>query len=292
MEKGLIYALIASFFWGANPILVKRGLVHSNVSSASLVQQTAIMLTLVMAAWLGDELQPAALSWRVVGLLIATGFVGAYLGRTLFVWSVDRVGAAKSQALVNSSPLVTVLLAIVFLGEAISWQICLGALLISTGIIFISRADGEAEAVAAPKVLSLVSLLAVLCYGLVPVMKKFVTDMGALPVLSSLIMHTSGLGFLLTLGNLLKIELKWEAIPSSSVLYFTSAGILYALGSVCTFKALQLAPASIVAPVWSAQPVVSFILARLSLQGIERVTFKDGIAVLLVVGGVLVLRTG
>ena len=292
MERGLLFAVIACLLWGTNPILIKRGLVGSNVSAATLVQQATILLTLVVAAWLEGQLQSAGLPLPVIGLLVATGFVGAYMGRTLFVRSVDRIGAARSQALVNSSPLVTVLLAVIFLREAVSWQIGAGALMISAGLVFVSQADTDPKAVAAPKVLSAVSFLAVLCYGLVPVMKKLGTDLGALPVLSSLIMHASGLVFLLTLGSLLKIELKWEAIPSSSAFFFVTGGVLYALGSICTFKALQLAPASVVAPVWSAQPVVSFVLAKLSLRSIEQVTFRDGIAVTLVVGGVLVLRTG
>ncbi len=59
-----------------------------------------------------------------------------------------------------------------------------------------------------------------------------------------------------------------------------------------TLKALIHAPASIAAPIWSAQPIVSFFLAKATLKGIEDVTFKDGIAAVLVVLGVLVLRWG
>jgi len=55
---------------------------------------------------------------------------------------------------------------------------------------------------------------------------------------------------------------------------------------------LTYAPASVAAPIWSAQPIVSFFLAKATLQGIEEVTFKDGVAAVLVVLGVLVLRWG
>jgi drug/metabolite transporter (DMT)-like permease len=57
-------------------------------------------------------------------------------------------------------------------------------------------------------------------------------------------------------------------------------------------KALVHAPASVVAPIWSAQPIVSFFLAKTTLRGIEEVTFRDGAAAALVVVGVLVLRWG
>jgi drug/metabolite transporter (DMT)-like permease len=67
---------------------------------------------------------------------------------------------------------------------------------------------------------------------------------------------------------------------------------LYAIGSTFTFRALLHAPASIAAPIWSAQPIVSFFLVKLLLKGIEEVTYWDGIAAALVVAGVLVLRLG
>jgi drug/metabolite transporter (DMT)-like permease len=151
-----------------------------------------------------------------------------------------------------------------------------------------ARPDGKAGA---PR-LSLTAVLATLCYGVVPVLKKFGTDHGGPPVLGALVMHATGLTLLMTLGNLLKIERKWQRIPTASLICFVLAGFLYAIGSIFTLKALVHAPASVVAPIWSAQPIVSFFLAKTTLKGIEEVTFKDGAAAALVVIGVLVLRWG
>jgi len=91
---------------------------------------------------------------------------------------------------------------------------------------------------------------------------------------------------------LLKIELKWHKVPAGSVICFVAAGVMQAIGSVLTLKALVYAPASVVAPIWNTQPIVSFFLAKATLKGIEVVTFRDGIAAALVVVGVLVLRWG
>jgi drug/metabolite transporter (DMT)-like permease len=43
-------------------------------------------------------------------------------------------------------------------------------------------------------------------------------------------------------------------------------------------NALLYVPASVVAPIWNTQPIISFFLARITLKGIEVVTFRDGIA--------------
>ncbi|MBM2803718.1 MAG: family transporter [Deltaproteobacteria bacterium] len=276
METGVLYALIAGLLWGTSPVLVKRGLAHSNVSAATLIQQATILLTLLVAALLAGDLFAGNISRLALSVFCATGVVGAYLGRTLFVKSVDQIGASRAQSLNNSSPLVTVLLAGLFLGEPLTLTVVAGVILIISGVFFVTDPETKSNGTSR-RAITLPSVLAIICYGVVPVLKKFGTENGLL---------------LLTVGSLLKIELKWERIAPQSLTCFIAAGMLYAIGSIMTLKALVYAPASIAAPIWSAQPIVSFLLAKVTLKGIEEVTFKDGIAAVLVVLGVLVLRWG
>jgi drug/metabolite transporter (DMT)-like permease len=290
METGIFYALIAGLFWGSSPVLVKRGLVGSDVSAATLYQQATILLTLVLAAVLEGNPMAQRIAPLPLAVFIATGIVGAYLGRTLFVKSVAQIGASRAQSLNNSSPLITVLLAALLLGETLSVAVLGGVLLIIAGVFFVTTTDAQGEDSGAARTLTLTSIMATLCYGVVPVLKKFGTDLGGPPVLGALVMHATGLALLLTLGRLLKIELKWHKLPLSSFLCFVGAGVLQGIGSILTLKALLYAPASVVAPIWNTQPIISFILTKVLLQGIEVVTLRDGVAAALVVMGVLVLR--
>jgi transporter family protein len=291
METGIVYALIAGLFWGTSPVLVKRGLVNSNVSAATLCQQTAILLTLILFTLFEGSLFSGEISRIAVLVFAATGVVGAYLGRTLFVKSVAQIGASRAQSLNNSSPLVTVLLAALFLGERLTPVILVGVVLIVSGVFFITKVEPHGHE-SAGRTLTLTSILATICYGIVPVMKKVGTDTGGAPVLGALIMHATGLILLVTLGGLLKINLRWQKVPTDSWLCFVAAGVLQAIGSILTLKALVYSPASVVAPIWNAQPIVSFFLARSLLKGIEVVTIRDGMAAAMVVLGVIVLRWG
>jgi drug/metabolite transporter (DMT)-like permease len=292
MEMGVVYALCAGVFWGTSPVLVKRGLTGANVSAATLYQQATILLTLLLSALLEGDLVAGEISWDAVLIFSGTGVVGAYMGRTLFVKSVDQIGAARAQSLNNSSPLITVLLAAAVLHERLTLAVLIGVLLIISGVFFVTYNDAATEHTSTRRRISLAAVLATVCYGVVPVLKKIGTDHGGSPVLGALVMHATGLVLLMTVGNLLKIERKWQTIPARSFASFVSAGFLYAIGSIFTLKALVHAPASVVAPIWSAQPIVSFFLAKTTLKGIEEVTFKDGAAAALVVLGVLVLRLG
>ncbi len=290
METGIFYAVIAGLFWGTSPVLVKRGLVSSDVSSATLIQQAAILFTLILFTLWEGSVAKAQVSTIAILVFVATGVVGAYLGRTLFVKSVDQLGASRAQVVNNTSPLVTVLLAAVLLGERLTLTVLAGVLLIVSGIFFIPKGESQSGRLPLQPILTLTSIFATICYGLVPVMKKFATDSGGSPMLGALTMHATGLLLLVAFGSLLKIELKWQRVPTASFLCFVCAGMLQAIGSVFTLNALLYAPASVVAPIWNTQPIISFFLARIVLKGIEVVTFRDGIAAALVVIGILVMR--
>ena len=292
METGVVYALCAGVFWGTSPVLVKRGLAGADVSAATLYQQATILVTLCLSALVEGDLFAGNIPGDAVLIFAGTGIVGAYIGRTLFVKSVDQIGASRAQSLNNSSPLITVLLAAVALGERLSFAVLLGVMFIISGVFFVTQSNGATGDNNPQRRITLAAVLATLCYGVVPVLKKIGTDHGGPPVLGALVMHATGLMLLMTLGNLLKIERKWQRIPMNSLGCFVGAGFLYAIGSIFTLKALVHAPASVVAPIWSAQPIVSFFLAKTTLKGIEEVTFRDGAAAALVVLGVLVLRLG
>ena len=181
METGVLYALIAGLFWGTSPVLVKRGLAHADVSAATLYQQATILLTLVFSALLEGDLFARKIAPLPILIFGATGIVGAYLGRTLFVQSVDQIGAARAQSLNNSSPLITVLLAALLLGESLSPALLVGVLLIISGVFFVRERRSETKQSA--RLLTATSVLATVCYGIVPVLKKFGTDHGGPPVI-------------------------------------------------------------------------------------------------------------
>jgi transporter family protein len=273
-------------------VLVKRGLVDSDVSAATLYQQATILVTLMLAVLFEGNLLAQRILPLPLAVFVATGVVGAYLGRTLFVKSVAQIGASRAQSFNNSSPLITVLLAALLLGETLSPAVLGGVLLIIAGVFCVTKPEAEAQDSGAARALTGTSILATLCYGIVPVLKKLGTDLGGPPVLGALVMHATGLILLLTLGRLLKIELKWHKLSASSFVCFVAAGVLQGVGSILTLKALVYAPASVVAPIWNTQPIISFLLTKALLQGIEVVSLRDGVAAALVVAGVLVLRWG
>lgn len=292
METGIAYALAAALFWGTSPVLVKRGLRHSNVSAAVLQQQVGSVLTLVLIVVLPFGEARLLMPWTAAGVFVSVGLVGSFLGRTFALKGIDEVGASRAQSIVNSAPLLTAVYAVVLLGEAATPFIAIGVVLIVSGLLAITRGTSANDEDARPMTFSafLNPLLAIVFFGFGPILKKIAMLAGGTPVAGALITHVTGLALIMSFGQLLRINWR-EGIRTTadSYLFLLMSGVFQGVGSVFTYLAVAHAPAIVVAPIWNVQPLITFSLARLLLQDDESVTLKDGLAAVLVVVGVFFL---
>lgn len=292
METGIAYALAAALCWGTSPVLVKRGLRHSNVSAAVLQQGVGSVLVLVLIIVLPFGEVQLFMPWTAAGVFVSVGLVGSFLGRTFALKGIDEVGASRSQSIVNSAPLLTAVYAIVLLGETATPLILIGVVLIVTGLLIITRGAADDTDPGRPLSLRAVlnPLLAIVFFGFGPILKKVAMLAGGTSVPGALITHVTGLALIMSFGQVLRINWR-EGIRTTADSYFflLMSGVFQGVGSVFTYLAVAHAPAIIVAPIWNVQPLITFSLARLLLQGDETLTLKDGVAAVLVVAGVYFL---
>ena len=291
METGIAYALAAALCWGTSPVLVKRGLRHSNVSAAVLHQQVGSVLTLVLIIVFPLGEVRLFMPWTAAGVFVSVGLVGSFLGRTFALKGIDEVGASKAQSIVNSAPLLTAVYAVVLLGETATPLILIGVVLIVTGLLIITRGNPDDEDRRPLRLKAFLNpLLAIVFFGFGPILKKVAILAGGTPIPGALITHVTGLALVMSFGQLLRIN--WREgirITADSYFFHLLSGVFQGVGSVFTYLAVAHAPAIIVAPIWNVQPLITFSLARLLLQGDEAVTLKDGMAAVLVVAGVYFL---
>jgi transporter family protein len=292
LSLGIFYALTAGILWGIGPLLLKKGMTVSNVSAATLIEQYAAVLTVALLAAFSGELSASGLNAAAFWSFTAAGAVGASFGKIFYYKAIDKIGASKSTSIKNSSPILTVLLAFVLLGEELTFPVVAGLALIVAGIFVISHVEAKDGARPDRVGYFLYPLLAALCFGFNPVFKKIGIDSSAAPTLGALITQSTALIVMLSAGRFLKIKPKWERVPARSLVLFVVAGVTEAVGSLFTFYALIHAPTVIVSPVWRISPLVTFALARATLKGIEVVTLRDGVAAAFIVGGVFVLAQG
>ena len=208
VETGIAYALAAALFWGTSPVLVKRGLRHSNVSAAVLLQQVGSVLTLVLIMVLPFGEATLRMPWTAAGVFVSVGLVGSFLGRTFVLKGIDEVGASKAQSISNSAPLLTAVYAIVLLGETATPLILVGVVLIVTGLLIITRGTPDDKVTGRPVSYRafLNPLLSIVFFGFGPILKKVAMLAGGTAVPGALITHITGLLLIFLFGRVLRIE--------------------------------------------------------------------------------------
>ena len=139
MFYGECLALTSAVLWGAIPILVRKGLPHSNASVAVVLGLLASVPLLIGVFWLHPRWVTHAVTPHAAFWFAACGITGPCLGRLFNYLGVARLGAARATPLINASPLFTTILALVFLREQITLKIALGILSIVAGIVVLTR---------------------------------------------------------------------------------------------------------------------------------------------------------
>ena len=132
-------------------------------------------------------------------------------------------------------------------------------------------------------------LLAALCYSTNPVMVKLGLRSSNEPVLGAAIGMTAStvvyLVYFLGAGRTRELF----AVPQWVGWYFAASGLCSTLGVMSFFASLQYIPASVVAPLTAAAPLVTLTLSHFWLKETERITFYDIVGTLLIVLGVVLL---
>jgi len=74
------------------------------------------------------------ISWTTLIYLLASTFLTPVMGGTFYLKSLNLIGLSKSIAISGIYPFFTMVLAVLFLGESLTWFIVLGAILVAYGV--------------------------------------------------------------------------------------------------------------------------------------------------------------
>lgn len=132
-----IYALLSALFASLTAIFAKIGVTHINSNLATAIR-TFIVLLLAwgIVFFRGEYKSIHSLSKHTLFFLllsgIATGLSWIFYFKALQIGKVSQVAPVDKLSLA-----LTIILSVVFLGEALNWKTALGALLIIGGTLVI-----------------------------------------------------------------------------------------------------------------------------------------------------------
>ena len=141
METASLLAIISGVCWATNITIVKWALNRSHASAlvgATVGVTIAAIVSLILALVSGSSLPDSEVLWKfaIVGIIAPGSSQG------LFVSSIGSIGPARTSILIGTSPVFSVLLAVIFLDESWKTTIMIGTLLTVVGSALISWEKG------------------------------------------------------------------------------------------------------------------------------------------------------
>lgn len=216
------------------------------------------------------------LAWCL--MLGAFNFLG---GRNLSYLAVGRIGAARTGAIVGTSAVFASILAITVTGERPHWVVLIGTVVVVAGLAtalgrnILESAGGGSGGSGTSRVALIGYLLAfgaACCYGTTNVVVRALTLDYTSPLVVSTISLFFGVLLVAPVAGRQAMASLGVARRSPGFLAFAAlSGLAAAVGVNCTYFALQRAEVVVVAPIVSANPLFTLLLAALFLSVQENV---------------------
>lgn len=289
---GALWASLAGVGFGVFQAFNRRARIGFSVYWATFILLFVSALILAGASLLSEDLSvlktaPA----RVYVNFALAGFIHFFLGWTFLTISQNRVGAARTGALVGATPLFSVLVAALAFEEYLSLPLLVGVITVVAGVYLVSatRKNGASPDGRTWRD-SLFGLGTALCFAISPIFIR--GGLAELP--SPLLGVTIGMSIsALTYGLLLLIRrepLHQSTIPRDAVVFQLAAGAFVGLSTWARWIALGLAPVAVVLALGRLNVPIVIILSLLLVgQKAENVTGRIIVGATLIVIGSLML---
>jgi drug/metabolite transporter (DMT)-like permease len=138
MQVGVIVSLIASACYGAANVFGRINTKGLEPNAQAFGQLTAAFIFIIPAAIIFDStftLPNKPITWFALVLL---GLLNTAVATWLFYSLLNSVGSTRTSLVAYFIPLVGVILGILFMGESLSWNLFIGALMIVGGVLWVN----------------------------------------------------------------------------------------------------------------------------------------------------------
>ncbi len=272
MVEGLIFALLASLFWGMNGVLLRVGLRNEDVVSAT----TTIMLvvSLITLLFSAREVGSVELELRKLHYLFMAGFFSYFIARVITYRSVNEVGSSRAFSATSTRILFSAIFGYLLLRESLGTFTVVGTALMVTGLyIFTTERVDRRELY--------ISTSSGVFYGLASLLIKLGIMKSVF--VSAFIASISGFAALSTYAYMTG---RMKLVRNRFV--FLSA-LSLALGNISYFYSLSTSPLVIAVPLSNLYPLVTTALSYAFIRDLELVGIRTFAGSLLtVIGSVLI----
>lgn len=282
----VLFALGSALFAGLTSVLAKCGIRKTDSDAATAIRTIVVLIFSWLMVWIvGSATTITTLSTKTWVFLIlsglATGASWLCYFRALQLGNVNKVVPID-----KSSTVLTILLALVFLGEPVSWLKGIAVILIGIGTFMMIEKKADSGEKTEKKRWLLYAVLSAVFASLTSILGKIGIDgiesnlgtairTGVVLVMAWLIVFVKGKQHTL------------KVIPQNELGFICLSGLATGGSWLCYYKALQDGLASVVVPIDKLSILVSIGFSALVFK--ERLSKKAAFGLVLIVVGTLMM---
>lgn len=283
----IIYAIGSSFFAGITAILAKCGIRKTDSDVATAIRTIVVLLfSWLMAAITGSWSGITAISGKKLLFLVlsglATGASWLCYFRALQIGDINKVVPID-----KSSTVLTILLALIFLQEGLSWEKAVSIILIGAGTyLMISKKETETNTKTTGSAWFIYAVLSAVFASLTAILGKIgITDINS--NLGTAIRTTVVLFMAWLMVFVSKKQSKVRNIEKKELGFIALSGVATGASWLCYYRALQEGPASVVVPIDKLSMLVTIAFSWIVFH--EKLNKRSAAGVVCITAGTILL---
>ena len=283
----LLYAVGSAFFAGVTSILAKCGIRKTDSTVATAIRTVVILVFSWLIVFLiGAQSEISSIDGKTLVFLIlsgaATGASWLCYFRALQIGDINKVVPID-----KSSTVLTILLALIFLHEGLSFPKLLAVVVITVGILLmIEKKDVKTPSQSGKGSWFLYACGSAFFASLTAILGKIGIS-GVESNLGTAIRTTVVLVMAWMMVFVTGKQKELRGIPRKELFYICCSGIATGASWLCYYHALQDGPASVVAPIDKLSVLVTVAFSYFVFG--EKLSRKAGVGLAFLTGGTVVM---
>ncbi len=234
------------------------------------------------------------LTWQGVFWFIVSGVATSYFGRDLLFESVKINGPSKASTFKVTSPIFTLLIGTLILGEQVGLGSMIGALVCMLGILVVSLGNvvghgNPAGRKSATLVGVLIGIGSGLSFGIGMTTRKLGMQVWPFSLAGAFLGSMTAFSLTLFSFYFRRKAIPWREMVSKKAVDYIYSGICTGVAILCLFLALRYVTVTITNVVASLEPLFTIALTNIMLGSKERISNSLLAGAILVSVGVILI---
>ena len=292
IEESILFAIGAGILLAIGNNIARAGVINKDPLSGTALSIFSGTIVLFLIIIVSDQFKEVfELDWKSISYLSISGILGFVCGRSILFYCSKIIGVSRTQVVMSSSIIHTVILGWVILGETLSTKEISAIIVMIAGVIMISLSSNNnqgGQQINKNEFMKgfLIAMTGAVLVAIASILIAIVVNGYASPYSGVLVSYIAA--SLSWLVIILPREGFREMIKDiRTTKLFIIHGIITALAQLSRYLAISLGSVVIVQPInLSINPIFTIILASIFFNKIENINLRVWIALLLIISGI------